>query len=248
MNGVIAIFSRSKPLLLYVGFLLFFLFGVYAQSSGLIDEFYSSYDDWVYLLQKNIVIVVLSALFASVIGVLFGILLTSSWFERYSNMLMQVFNILSAVPTLAILALIMTITGIGFYSAFIGLVTVALLPVVKNTIQGIRDVPAYLIEAAKGQGMTDQQILWRVQIPNAAYVITAGIRTGFALSVGTSPLITLIAADSLGEFIFTGIQLNEFNALLIGSISVALLAVMMDFILSKLQFLLVSKGVNPDRV
>lgn len=96
--------------------------------------------------------------------------------------------------------------------------------------------------------MTDQQILWKVQLPNALYVITAGIRTGFALNIGTSPLITLIAADSLGEFIFTGIQLNEFNTLLIGSISVALLAVMMDFVLSKLQFLLVPKGVNPHRV
>lgn len=248
MNGVIAIFSRSKSLALYVVFLLVFLFGVYAQSSGLIDEFYSSFDDWIYLLQKNIVIVVSSALFASVIGVLFGVLLTRPWFERYSNILMQVFNILSAVPTLAILALIMTVSGIGFNSAFIGLVTVTLLPVVKNTIQGIKDVPAYLIEAAKGQGMTDQQILWKVQIPNALYVITAGIRTGFALNVGTSPLITLIAADSLGEFIFTGIQLNEFNTLLIGSISVALLAVMTDFVLSKLQFLLVPKGVNPHRV
>ena len=247
MTGIIEIFKRGKPLILYLGFLLVFLFGIYAQSSGLIDEFVSTFDDWIYLLKQNIIIVVTSGVFATVLGVLCGILLTRPWFTRHSNILMQGFNILSAVPTLAILAIIMTVAGIGFKSAFIGLVTVTLLPVVKNTLQGIQEVPAHLIEAAKGQGMTDQQILWKVQLPNALYVISAGIRTGFALNVGTSPLITLIAADSLGELIFTGIQLNEFNTLLIGSLSVALLAVMTDFVLSKLQFWLVPKGVNPQR-
>jgi len=173
--------------------------------------------------------------------------MTRPWFKRYAEAFSQSFNILSAVPTLAILAIIMTLTGLGFKSAFIGLVTVTILPVVRNTYQGINEVPEHMIEAARGQGMTDQQILWKVQVPNALYVISAGIRTGFALNVGTSPLITLIAADNLGEFIFTGIQLNEFNSLLIGSFSVAAMAILTDFILSKLQFFLLPKGINPQR-
>jgi osmoprotectant transport system permease protein len=173
--------------------------------------------------------------------------MTRPWFKHYAEVFSQSFNILSAVPTLAILAIIMTLTGLGFKSAFIGLLTVTILPVVRNTYQGIREVPEHMIEAACGQGMTEQQILWKVQFPNALYVISAGIRTGFALNVGTSPLITLIAADSMGEFIFTGIQLNEFNSLLIGSVSVAMLAIFTDFILSKLQFWLLPKGINPQR-
>jgi osmoprotectant transport system permease protein len=181
------------------------------------------------------------------LGIAAGILMTRPWFKRYAEIFSQGFNILSAVPTLAVLAIIMTLTGLGFKSAFIGLVTVTILPVVRNTFQGISEVPDHMIEAAQGQGMTEGQILWKVQFPNALYVISAGIRTGFALNVGTSPLITLIAADSLGEFIFTGIQLNEFNSLLIGSLSVAALAIATDFILSKFQYWLVPKGVNPQR-
>ena len=247
MNGIIELIRRSQTLLLYILMTLSFMFGVFAESSGLIDEFIDVYEDWIYLLRQNVIIVIASGSTASLLGIAAGILMTRPWFKRYAEAFAQSFNILSAVPTLAILAIIMTMTGLGFKSAFIGLVTVTILPVVRNTFQGIREVPEHMIEAASGQGMTEQQILWKVQIPNALYVITAGIRTGFALNVGTSPLITLIAADSLGEFIFTGIQLNEFNSLLIGSLSVALLAIITDFILSKLQFWLLPKGVNPQR-
>lgn len=244
---IIELYRRGIQLWPIYAIFLAFWFGSYAQSSGLVEEFWLNYEDWVYLFKENIFIVLTSGMTAIVLGVSAGVLMTRSWFRRFANIFVQGFNILSAVPTLAILAIIMTITGIGFQSAFIGLITVTILPIVKNTFQGIDEAPEYLIEAARGQGMTEQQILWRVQLPNAMYVISAGIRTGFALNVGTSPLITLIAADSLGEFIFTGIQLNEFNTLLIGSVSVAILAIMTDFILSKLQYWLIPKGVNPQR-
>jgi osmoprotectant transport system permease protein len=247
MNYVIELIKRSKTFFVYVMMALVYLFGVLSESTGLIEEFKNSYEDWIYLLRQNMIIVVASGTTASILGIVSGILMTRPWFKRYSEIFAQSFNILSAVPTLAVLAIIMTLTGLGFKSAFIGLITVTILPVVRNTYQGIREIPDHMIEAAYGQGMTDRQVLWKVQIPNALYVISAGIRTGFALNVGTSPLITLIAADSLGEFIFTGIQLNEFNSLLIGSLSVAALAILTDFILSKLQYWLLPKGVNPQR-
>lgn len=247
MTYIIELINKSKTFLLYSLLALTFLFGVFSESSGLINEFMDSYEDWVYLLKQNVIMVFASGTTASFLGIGAGILMTRPWFKRYAEAFAQSFNILSAVPTLAILAIIMTLTGLGFKSAFIGLVTVTILPVVRNTYQGISEVPEHMIEAASGQGMTERQILWKVQFPNALYVISAGIRTGFALNVGTSPLITLIAADSLGEFIFTGIQLNEFNSLLIGSVSVAALAIVTDFILSKLQFWLLPKGVNPQR-
>ena len=247
MTYIIELINRSKTLLLYTLLALTFLFGVFSESSGLIEEFVASYEDWIYLLRQNVIMVFASGTSASILGMCAGILMTRPWFKRYSEAFSQGFNILSAVPTLAILAIIMTLTGLGFKSAFIGLLTVTILPVVRNTYQGISEVPEHMIEAASGQGMTERQILWKVQFPNALYVISAGIRTGFALNVGTSPLITLIAADSLGEFIFTGIQLNEFNSLLIGSVSVAMLAIVTDFILSKLQFWLLPKGINPQR-
>ncbi len=247
MNYIIELIKRSRSLSFYILLALVFLSGVFSESTGLIKEFLDTFDDWIYLLRQNMLIVFTSGITATFLGIGSGILMSRPWFRRYSNIFAQGFNVLSAVPTLAVLALIMTVTGIGFKSAFIGLLTVTLLPVVRNTYQGISEVPEHMIEAARGQGMTDQQILWKVQIPNALYVISAGVRTGFALNVGTSPLITLIAADSLGEYIFTGIQLNEFNSLLIGSLSVAALAIITDFILTKLQFWLIPKGVNPLR-
>jgi osmoprotectant transport system permease protein len=247
MTYIIELINRSKTFLLYALLALTFMFGVYSESSGLTKEFIGTYEDWIYLLKQNVIIVFTSGITASFLGICAGILMTRPWFKRYAGAFSQSFNILSAVPTLAILAIIMTLTGIGFKSAFIGLLTVTILPVVRNTYQGISEVPEHMIEAASGQGMTERQILWKVQFPNALYVISAGIRTGFALNVGTSPLITLIAADSMGEFIFTGIQLNDFNSLLIGSVSVAMLAVVTDFILSKLQFWLLPKGINPQR-
>ena len=165
----------------------------------------NSYEDWTYLLRQTVVIVFSSGITASFLGIAAGILMTRPWFQRFCGYVFPgLQHPLGPCPPLAILAIIMTITGLGFKSAFIGLITVTILPVVRNTYQGISEVPEHMIEAARGQGMTDQQILWKVQIPNALYVITAGIRTGFALNVGTSPLITLIAADSLGEYIFTG--------------------------------------------
>lgn len=246
-NYVIELIKRGKMFALYVLLALVYLFGVFSESTGLIKEFVDYYEDWVYLLRQTVVIVFSSGITASLLGIAAGILMTRTWFQHFAEMFSQSFNILSAVPTLAILAIIMTLTGLGFKSAFIGLVTVTILPVVRNTYQGISEVPEHMIEAARGQGMTDRQILWKVQFPNALYVITAGIRTGFALNVGTSPLITLIAADSLGEYIFTGIQLNEFNSLLIGSLSVAALAIVTDFVLSKLQYWFLPKGVNPQR-
>ena len=247
MNTIIELIQRSRTFFLYLLLALVYVSGVLSESTGLIKEFTTSYEDWIYLVRQNVYIVFASGISASVLGIAAGILMTRPWFKRYSQVFSQSFNILSAVPTLAILAIIMTLTGLGFKSAFIGLLTVTILPVVRNTFQGIREVPEHMIEAARGQGMTDGQILWKIQIPNASYVISAGIRTGFALNVGTSPLITLIAADSLGEYIFTGIQLNEFNSLLIGSLSVAALAIVTDFILSKLQYLLLPKGINPQR-
>lgn len=247
MNTIIELIQRSRTFFLYLLLALVYVSGVLSESTGLIDEFTASYEDWIYLVRQNVYIVFASGITASVLGIAAGILMTRAWFKRYSQVFAQSFNILSAVPTLAILAIIMTLTGLGFKSAFIGLLTVTILPVVRNTFQGIREVSEHMIEAARGQGMTDGQILWKIQFPNASYVISAGIRTGFALNVGTSPLITLIAADSLGEYIFTGIQLNEFNSLLIGSLSVAALAIVTDFILSKLQYWLLPKGINPQR-
>jgi osmoprotectant transport system permease protein len=176
-----------------------------------------------------------------------GILLTRESFSMYAALVTQIVNLGTTIPTLAILALAMSILGIGAPPAIFGLFALTLLPIVLNTISGLRSVPRYLIEAARGMGMTPLQILVRVELPNALFVILAGVRTALAVNVGTAPLAFLIGGGGLGELIFTGIDLMEPGMLLAGAIPTALLAVLVDFAVGQCQFWLVPRGVNPLR-
>lgn len=151
------------------------------------------------------------------------------------------------MPTLAILALSMSWLGIGTPPAVFALWAVTLLPIVRNTMAGLRGVDPYLIEAGQGMGMTPTQLLWRVELPNALYVLFAGIRTALAINVGTVPVAFLIGGGGLGELIFTGIDLNEPAMMLAGAVPTAGLALMVDLILGLTAYYLVPRGVNPLR-
>jgi osmoprotectant transport system permease protein len=96
-------------------------------------------------------------------------------------------------------------------------------------------------------GMTPRQVLFRVELPNALYVIFAGIRTALAITVGTAPLAFLVGGGGLGELIFTGIDMNDFSMLLAGAIPTAVLAVLTDVLIGQMQVHLVSRGVTPQR-
>jgi osmoprotectant transport system permease protein len=161
--------------------------------------------------------------------------------------IIQVFNVGTTIPTLAILALSMSFLGIGDTPAIFALAIATLLPVVRNTFAGFVAVPAHLKEAANGIGMRPLQILLKVELPNALFVIFAGIRTALAINVGTVPLAFLIGGGGLGELIFTGIDLANNSMLLAGAIPTALLAVFVDFFVGLLTFLLIPRGVNPLR-
>jgi osmoprotectant transport system permease protein len=151
------------------------------------------------------------------------------------------------VPTLAVLALSMSFLGIGDRPAIFALAVATMLPIVSNTIAGIRAVPDALHEAARGMGMSNGQILWQVELPNAMFVIYAGIRTALAINVGTVPLAFLIGGGGLGELIFSGIALNRFGMMLAGAIPTALIAIFVDFLIGQLQLWTIPRGVNPLR-
>ena len=160
---------------------------------------------------------------------------------------MQALNLGSTIPTLAVLALAMSLLGIGVVPAIFGLWAASLLPIVRNTYAGMLGVPAHYVEAATGMGMRPLQILGGVELPNALFVMFAGIRTALAVNVGTAPLAFLIGGGGLGELIFTGIDLNEPGMMLAGAIPTALLAVLVDFAVGVLAFWVVPRGVNPLR-
>ncbi|GAB3038547.1 ABC transporter permease/substrate-binding protein [Spirosoma pulveris] len=176
-----------------------------------------------------------SLLLALLIGVPLGILIARK--TRLANSVLGVAGVLQTVPSVALLGFLIPLLGIGVGPALVALFLYALLPIIRNTYVGITEVSALTKEAARGVGMTDNQILTKVELPLALPVIFAGIRTATVINVGVATLAAYVAAGGLGEFIFSGIALSNVNMMLSGAIPAALLAIGFDFGLARLQHL-----------
>ena len=174
--------------------------------------------DLIYLGQQHLILVFSSMFFALLVGIPSGILLSRPAARGIAEYVMQIFNVGNTLPPLAVLALAMVVIGIGDKPAIIALFLASLLPIVRNTYAGLCSVPASLLEAANGIGMTKWQRLRQVELPNAWPVMLSGIRIATAINVGTAPLAFLIGASSYGELIFPGIYLNDFPTLILGAI------------------------------
>jgi len=244
MSTVIA--PRSKmPYVVLAGIALAIAWGLYA--SGLGTEILGYRKDIVYLTKQHLVLVAISGAAAIVTGVSIGLWLSRPWMARWAEGAIQAVNMVTSIPTLGKLALMMSLLGIGPLPAIVGLWIATLLPIIRNTYEGIRAVPAHLVDAARGMGMGPSAILARVEIPNALFVIFAGVRTAMAVNVGTAPIAFLIGGGGLGELIFTGIDLQQHGMMLAGAIPTALIAVAVDFLFGQAQYWLVPRGVNPLR-
>lgn len=175
-----------------------------------------------------------TALFIAIlVGVPLGI--TIGRRQRWAAAVLGFAGILQTVPSIALLGFLIPLLGIGGKPAIAALFLYALLPIIRNTYTGIREVDASVVDAAKGMGLTSVQILKQVQLPLAMPVILAGIRTATVINVGVATLAAYIGAGGLGEFIFGGIALNNTNMILAGAIPAAILAIVLDFLLSLLQ-------------
>ncbi len=175
----------------------------------------------------------LSLLLAVLIGLPLGILIARR--QKLAGAVLGFAGVMQTIPSIALLGFLIPFLGIGAPPAIAALFLYALLPVIRNTYTGIREVDAAVVDAAKGMGMTVGQILLKVQLPLAMPVILAGIRTATVINVGVATLAAYIAAGGLGEFIFGGIALNNTNMILAGAIPAALLAILFDFLLSGVQ-------------
>lgn len=234
-------------ILIVVALIAAFSLGVLAQRSGFFAEITKYRSDVVHLSQQHMKLVAMSGGLAIAVGVPLGLWLSRPRMRRFAESIMQALNIGSTIPTLAVLALAMTLLGIGTVPAVFALWVASLLPIVRNTYAGMLGVPSYFVEAATGMGMKPGQILSGVEFPNALFVTFAGIRTALAINVGTAPLAFLIGGGGLGELIFTGIDLNEPAMMLAGAIPTALLAVIVDYVIGVTAYFVVPRGVNPLR-
>ena len=175
----------------------------------------------------------ISVLIAVVVGLLLGIFLTRH--HRFAGPVIGFANVIQTIPSLALLGFMIPLLGIGALPALLALFLYALLPIIRNTYTGIADVNPAVKEAGKGLGMTDHQLLTKVELPLALPVIFAGIRTATVINVGVATLCAFIGAGGLGEFIFTGIALNNSNLILVGAIPAAVLAILLDLLLGLIQ-------------
>lgn len=200
---------------------------------------------WPDLLQallQHIELVFLSMLIAIVIGIPLGILITRVKFLE--GPVLGTVGILQTIPSLALLGFMIPLFGIGVKTAVAALFLYSLLPITRNTFTGIKEVDKPTIEAAKGMGMTDLQILTMVELPLALSVMMAGIRTATVINIGTATLAAFIGAGGLGDFIFIGISRNIDALVLIGAIPAALLALLFDWLLSLLEQAATPRGVK----
>ncbi|MCU0418509.1 MAG: ABC transporter permease subunit [Cyclobacteriaceae bacterium] len=152
------------------------------------------------------------------------------WHPRAAQGVLYVTGLLQTIPSIALLAMMIPLLGIGVTPAIVALVLYALLPIVRNTVTGLAQVDPLLKNVADGVGMTRAQRLRLVELPLAMPVILAGIRTAAVINVGTATLAAFIGAGGLGEFIVTGLALNNTDLILRGAIPAALLALGVEWV------------------
>jgi len=220
--------------------------GVTFERTGLMELLSDPYEYPVImeLFIQHLYMVTVSMVFATIIGITAGIVLTRKRFRRYAGICMYIIGLGQTIPSLAVLALAMSFLGIGTKPAIFALTIYSILPIARNTLAGITAVRPELIDAGKGMGMPPIRILMEVEIPNAMEVILTGFRVALIINIGTAALAYVIGAGGLGDLIFTGINLMQTDKLLVGAIPVTLLALFADFLSELLGIALVSKGLR----
>lgn len=193
---------------------------------------------------QHLMLVAVSMFMATAVGLAVGIIFTRRRLERYSGVVLYIIGLGQTIPSLAIIALSLSILGIGVKPAVFALFIYSILPIARNTLAGILAVPHWMIDAAKGMGLTPFRILVEVELPNAMKVILTGFRVALVINIGTAALAFLIGAGGLGDLIFTGIDLMQTDRLLAGAVPTALLALMGDYLCGLLGLVLVPRGLR----
>lgn len=208
---------------------------------GEVLQFFADHRQLVLGLAWQHVVLTWSALAIAVaLGVATGIVATRA--ERLGAVLLAGANVAQAVPSIAVLGLVIPLLGIGFVPAVFALVLRALLPVFLNTYLGIRGIDRAVVEAARGVGMRDHEALVMIELPLAAPVMIAGIRTAAVEGVAIATLAAFIGAGGLGDLILQGIALLDTPRLLAGAIPAALLAMAMELLFGILEALTRSRA------
>lgn len=179
---------------------------------------------------QHIAVVAISLVIALVIGVTIGILVWNRPMPR--SVAITAAGIAITIPSLALLALLSPILGLGWGPTIVALVFYSLLPIIRNTVVGLRQVPSDVLESARGMGMSRTRVMLSTQLPIAWPVIITGVRVAAQLTIGIAAIAAYVAGPGLGQYIFTGLSsIGSFNAVdyaLTGTVLVVILALIVD--------------------
>ncbi len=179
---------------------------------------------------------------AIVIGVVLGIAVSGS--PVLAFIAVNISGLMRAIPVIAFLVAVLPYLGLGFLPALIALTVLGIPPILLNTYTGIRGIDPATIDSARGMGMTQQQIITRIQAPLVLPIIAAGVRTSAVQVIATATLAAVIGAGGYGEYIFSGLYQLDNIQILAGAIPVAILALIAEVLLSQLQRALTPKGLR----
>lgn len=182
------------------------------------------------LLLEHLWLVLISVSIAIAISVVLGIIIT--YRADMATTVLTICQIIMVIPSLSMLAFMVPLFGIGFTSGVITLILYSLLPIVRNTYSGIKEIDPAIIEAAQGMGMSERQILLKIKLPMARPVIMAGIRSATVMVVGIGAIASYIGAGGLGELIFQGISRTRPDMIIVGAIFISIIAIIFDLLLS----------------
>jgi osmoprotectant transport system permease protein len=149
-----------------------------------------------------------------------------------------------AVPPIAIIALAFIFVGIGATPSIIALIIYSIVPILFNASSGLLSVPPQVIEAGRGLGLTDRQLLWKIKIPMSLPVIMAGIRSAATINIGTATVASFIGGGGLGDLIFMGLKLYRSDIILTGAILTAIMAIAVDYLLQLAESAMVPGGLK----
>lgn len=194
---------------------------------------------------EHFYISIISLLIAIVVAVPLGILLSKT--KRTANVVLTIAGVLQTVPTLAILALMIPIFGVGKTPAIVALFIYVLLPILNNTVLGVQNIDKNIIEAGTSMGMTKLQLMKDVELPLALPLIISGIRLSSVYVISWATLASYIGAGGLGDLVFNGLTLYEPPMIISATILVTCLALIVDFLLSLVEKWAVPKGLKVSR-
>src|SRR5436305_6882148 len=196
----------------------------------MLDFLKSNWSDILAHIAQHVWLVFISIAIAVVIALPVGVLITRK--KSLRSPILGIANVMQTIPSLALFGFLIPlpfIGGIGPRTAIVALVFYALLPIIRNTVTGILGVDGAVREAAVAMGMTDRQVLFKVELPLAMSVILTGVRVAVVITIGVAIIAAEVGAGGLGEYIFRGLRLNDNRLLLAGAVPSALMALVADF-------------------